>query len=470
MKKYILAVFLAAFSFSVWSADCKVSRVGSGFHNDGLDGYGTPLILHKDCSGNYFYNLDRGWSYNQSLIPDSSGARTPDEAKARAQKDGSCLKFDGNRCYPSLDRKSQNISGSASSDNGGLGASGAGGGSGSGGSQSFGGGSSGGGGSGGNAGGKGSANGGSGLNGSINYIPPKDGGGYIPPSGCYLSNSYGELCQGVSIPVSPGIYACATRKADGSYQRGKIINKQLNNYLVCSSSCPSGAVEFGINSHGRTVCERKIEDDKNDKNDKNDKDDKDGKDGKDGKDDKDGKDGKDGGDGGENTGLLRGILNKLSEISNNILGVAKKIDGLSKDTGKDGNKVDLGGKGGEGQGGSKGQGHGSADGSAEVNGRCEGADKNTLGCLNKDDLLGNSSSESDSDDFLPKKEVKLKFNLDNFLGSEYLQCPEPKVLDLKFYKITLSYKWLCDVLRNIRGVVIMVFSLSGVMFVLKGFK
>ena len=188
--------------------------------------------------------------------------------------------------------------------------------------------------------------------------------------------------------------------------------------------------------------------------------------------------------------LLRRINDSLDRLNNNIANSGSGSPGGnggggSGGNGGSGNGGGNGGNGGSGNGGGSGGsgggngggsggGNGSSNGQSggkdgENGGRCKGDDKNTLGCLTRDDLLGNSSS-GDSDDFLPKKEVRLKFNLDNFLGSERLECPKPKVLNLRFYKITLSYEWLCDVLRNIRGVVIMVFSLSGVMFVLKGFK
>lgn len=176
--------------------------------------------------------------------------------------------------------------------------------------------------------------------------------------------------------------------------------------------------------------------------------------------------------------LLRRINDSLDRLNKNIENSGSGIPGGNGGGGSGGNggSGNGGGSGGSGggNGGGSGGGNGSGNGQSggkdgENGGRCKGDDKNTLGCLTRDDLLGNSSS-GDSDDFLPKKEVRLKFNLDNFLGSERLECPKPKVLNLRFYKITLSYEWLCDVLRNIRGVVIMVFSLSGVMFVLKGFK
>ena len=468
---------MAAFSFSVWAAECKVSRVGKGFHNDGLDGYGTPLILYQDCSGNYFYNLDKGWSYKQSLIPDSNGARTPDEARRQAEKDGSCLKFDGNRCYPSLDKKSENISGSSSSDNG------------SGGSDGNSGGGGGNGGSGSGSGGTGSGSGGTGSGGG--------GIGYVPPSGgqCRLAGGTDDLCPNGVVSIAGGKKACITgRNSNGGLQWGEVIDTESNNYLICDDSCSSGTVQFGISKSGKTVCKRPMTEDKQD-DEKDKKDDKESKDGKEsdegGKDEKDGKESQDGRkDGGnsDNAAILKGmggILDALGQMNKTLGNISRQVGNLEKNgMGKGQGANDGNGKGtvpsnkegmnnGNGNadnGDDKGKSDKGKDDNKEQESRCKGEDKDTVGCMKKSDLGIDDVSDNGWSDILPKKERKFTFKFDSFLGSERVQCPAPRVLDLRFYKLTLSYKWLCEVLRSIRGIVIMVFSLSGVMFALRSIK
>ena len=453
MKKYLLAVFVAAFSLFSWAEGDVEEHDGSGMSETV-----TP------CTGR-----PNGYSYTSKKY----GKIVCKNGKADMQMID--LNKKGNCC----------LGGSGGGDGRGSGGSGGGGsgggkGVGSGGSSGIGDGSSAGhgsvggggtggsGGSGSGSGGSGSGSGGtgsgSGGSGSGNGGTGSGGGGigYVPPSGgqCRLAGGTDDLCPNGVVSIAGGKKACITgRGSNGGIKWGEVIDTESNNYLICDDSCSSGTVRFGTSRSGKTVCKRPMTEDKQD-DEKDKKEDKESKDGKEsdegGKDEKDGKESQDGRkDGGnsDNAAILKGmggILDSLGQMNKTLNNISRQIGNLEKNgKGKSGDGSESGndkgnGKGaGQGDQDGRGKGEGSGSGSGEGKGNGSESGEATVAGADWGSLNGKQGGF--------KYQKASRFN-------EVGQCPMPRQFQFQVLNargnFAFSYHVICDVALRLRPLLI----------------
>lgn len=450
MKKYLLAVFLAAFSLPLWAEGDVEERDGSGMSKTVNTCTGKP--------DGYSYTSKK---YGKFVCKNGDAMKMVDLNKNGAGGMGGTGGGDGrgDGSNTGIGGTGGGSKGGAGSVNGGGTGGGSGSGSGSGGTGSGGGGGtggSGGSGSGGTGSGGGGGTGGSGGSGS--------GGGaeYIPPSGgqCRLAGGTDDLCPNGVVSISGGKKACITgRSVNGGLQWGEVIDTESNNYLICDDSCSSGTVRFGASKSGKTVCKRPMTEDKQD-DEKDKKEDKESKDGKEsdegGKDEKDGKESQDGRkDGGnsDNAAILKGmggILDSLGQMNKTLNNISKQIGNLEKNgKGKSeggsesGNDKGNGKGAGQGDQDGRGKGEGSGSGSGEGKGNGSESGEATVAGADWGSLNGKQGG------FKHQKANRFK---------EAGQCPMPRQFQFQVLNargnFAFSYHVICDVALRLRPLLI----------------